>query len=146
VTIQILDRAEDDLVQGFWFYESQRVGLGSYFRASLYSDIESLRLYAGIHRRVYGSYHRLLSKRFPFAVFYTASENTVFVHAVLDCRRDPAWIRERVRGQVRPAASDLESVPPGPVVSWSCRLSWVLCPPSPVPGGPWSLVFWSRCR
>ena len=94
--IEILDRAEDDLVEGFWFYESQQAGVGANFRASLYSDIESLRLYAGIHRKVYKGYHRLLSKRFPFAVFYTVSENTAFVHAVLDCRRDPAWIRKRL--------------------------------------------------
>jgi hypothetical protein len=96
VRIEILDRAEDDLVEGFWFYESQQAGVGSYFRATLYSDIESLRLYGGIHRKVYGRYHRLLSRRFPFAVFYTVSEDTVFVHAVLDCRRNPAWIRKRL--------------------------------------------------
>jgi hypothetical protein len=94
--IEILDQAELDLIEGFQFYESQNVGLGSYFLTNLYSDIESLRLYAGIHRKAYKSYHRLLSRRFPFAVFYTVLENTVFIHAVLDCRNDPAWIRERL--------------------------------------------------
>ena len=39
------------------------LGLGTYFLDSLYSDIESLRLYAGIHRLVYGDYYRLVSKR-----------------------------------------------------------------------------------
>ena len=96
MSIQILDRAEDDLVEGVRFYEAQQAGLGAYFRAGLYSDIESLRLYAGIHRKVYGRYHRLLSKRFPYAVFYTVAEDTAYVHAVVDCRRNPAWIRKRV--------------------------------------------------
>jgi hypothetical protein len=41
--------------------------------------------------------NRLLSRRFPFAVFYTFQNDTVFVQAVLDCRRDPAWIRERLK-------------------------------------------------
>ena len=40
---------------------------------------------------------RLMSKRFPFAVFYTVRGETVFIRAVLDCRRDPAWIRERLQ-------------------------------------------------
>jgi len=97
VRVQILDRAEDDLVEGFWFYEAQQAGLGAYFRASLYSDIESLRLYGGIHRKVYGCYHRLLSKRFPYAVFYTVLEDTAYIHAVVDCRRDPARIRKRLQ-------------------------------------------------
>jgi hypothetical protein len=51
--------AEADLLDGFRFYERQSAGIGSYFLEALYSDIESLRLYAGIHRRVFG-YHRML--------------------------------------------------------------------------------------
>lgn len=69
--IEILEKAEDDLFEGYLFYETQETGLGTYFLESLYSDIESLRLYAGIHRVAYRDYHRMLSKRFPFAVFYT---------------------------------------------------------------------------
>jgi len=46
--------------------------------------------------RFYGKYHRLLSKRFPFAVYYRVEEQAVLVYAVLDCRRRPAWIRKRL--------------------------------------------------
>jgi hypothetical protein len=94
--IEILDQAVQDLIEGFHFYEKQEVGLGSYFLTNLYSDIESLRLYSGIHRKPYRDYHRLLSKRFPFAVFYTRQEEAVFIHAVVDCRRNPAWIRRHL--------------------------------------------------
>jgi hypothetical protein len=97
VRIEILDQAERDLIEGFHFYESQQIGLGSYFLTNLHRDIESLGSYGGIHPQVYKNYHRLLSKRFPFAVFYTVREGTVFVRAVVDCRRDPAWIRERLK-------------------------------------------------
>jgi len=41
-------------------------------------------------------YHRLLSKRFPFAVYYRVENDTVLVYAVLDCRRNPAWIRNKM--------------------------------------------------
>ena len=94
--IEILHQARLDLIEGYYFYESQDAGLGSYFLTNLYSDIESLRLYAGIHPKPYKSYHRLLSRRFPFAVFYKVAEQTISIHAVLDCRRDPAWIRDRI--------------------------------------------------
>ena len=95
--IKILDLAKLDLLDGFHFYEEQQTGLGSYFLTSLYSDIESLRLYAGIHMKPHKDLHRLLSKRFPFAVYYKVQGGTVFVHAVVDCRRDPAWIRQRLK-------------------------------------------------
>lgn len=93
--IKILAAARQDLVDGYWFYEQQVGGLGTYFLDSLYSDIDSLQFNAGIHPLFFGNYHRLLSKRFPFAVYYRVKGSTALVYAVLDCRRNPAWIREK---------------------------------------------------
>ena len=97
MNIEILDLAELDIFDGFHFYESQEAGLGSYFLNGIYSDIESLRLYAGIHLKPHKNFHRLLSQRFPFAIYYSVSNETAFVHAVVDCRRDPAWIEARLK-------------------------------------------------
>ncbi len=93
--VGILDEAQEDLLDGFRFYECQSEGLRDYFLDSLFSDIDSLQIYAEIHSVHFG-YHRLLSKRFPFAIYYRLARKTVRVHAVLDCRRDPAWIRDRL--------------------------------------------------
>ena len=97
MTVEILDKAEDDLVHGFQFYETQQAGLGSYFLESLFADMESLPVHGGVHRLVYRNYHRALAKRFPFAIFYTVSRDTVFVHAVVDYRRKPAWITKHLK-------------------------------------------------
>ncbi len=64
--VRILDPAEKDIENGFRFYERQSSGLGSYFIDSLYSDIDSLAYYGGIHRVMFG-YHRLLSRKIEFA-------------------------------------------------------------------------------
>jgi hypothetical protein len=93
--IEILDSAENDLLDGFKFYERQSKGLGDYFLDSLFSDIGSLYLYAGIHAFHFG-YHRLLSKRFPFAIYYRVQKDVICVYAILDCRSNPAWIRDRL--------------------------------------------------
>ena len=66
--ISIQPSALADLSGGFCFYEKQQAGLGSYFLDSLYSDINSLLLYAGIHAEHFGKY-RLLSESFPYAVY-----------------------------------------------------------------------------
>jgi plasmid stabilization system protein ParE len=92
MNILILDEAEQDLIDGFRFYETREEGLGDYFLNSLFSDIDSLHLYAGIHPVHFG-YYRLLSKRFPFAVYYTVNEDTVSVWAILDCRQEPSSIQ-----------------------------------------------------
>lgn len=95
--IRVLGAAGRDLIEGYRFYEKQAEGVGTYFLDSLYADIDSLVVSAGIHSLHFGKFHRLLSKRFPFAVYYRVEEQTVLVYAVLDCRRSPAWIRSRLR-------------------------------------------------
>ena len=94
--IEILDDAQQDLIEGFQFYEDRETSVGSYFLDCLFSDIDSLLLFAGIHQVVYG-YHRSLSKRFPFAIYYDVVGELIRVHAVLDCRRNPSWVRKQLR-------------------------------------------------
>lgn len=93
--IRILPAAQRDLEIGADFYELQRRGLGRYFNDCLSSDIEPLRLYAGIHSRLYGL-QRCLSKRFPFAIFYECRDEVVEIYAVLDMRQDPASVEARL--------------------------------------------------
>ena len=94
--VRILGSASRDLIDGYRFYEMQAEGVGNYFLDSLYSDIDSLILSAGMQSVHFEKYHRLLSKRFPFAIYYRVEDQTVLVYAVLDCRRRPAWIRQRL--------------------------------------------------
>jgi len=97
VRIEILPEAREDLIAGYRFYESQAQGLGSYFRESLLADVDALATNAGVHAKGFG-YHRRLSERFPFAIYYRVESGVVRVRAILDCRRNPSWIRRRVRG------------------------------------------------
>ena len=87
--IKLLFSTLDDLPEGRLFYEKQGEGLGDYFFDSVFSDIDSLALYGGIHRKALG-YHRLLARRFPYAVYYKIDpDGSVVVYRVLDCRQNP---------------------------------------------------------
>jgi plasmid stabilization system protein ParE len=94
--VRILRPALEDLSAGREFYDRQREGVGDYFFDSLFAEIDSLVLYAGIHRVQFG-YHRLLAKRFPYAIYYRLSGSEAVVHRVLDCRRDPRWSRRELQ-------------------------------------------------
>jgi plasmid stabilization system protein ParE len=95
--IKLLSSALDDLSEGRSFYEKQGEDLGEYFFDSLFSDIDSLTLYGGIHPKFFG-YHRMLSKRFPYAIYYKLEEGSVVVVGrVLDLRRDPKKIRQSLK-------------------------------------------------
>lgn len=93
--IAISRSADRDPLAGFRFYERQSPGVGHYFLDSLIADIDSLVLHAGIHRRIAGFY-RLLSDRFPFAIYYKIENDTIRIRRVLDCRRDPSWVSRQL--------------------------------------------------
>ncbi len=93
--IRLLEGAKEDLRNGWFFYEPQTTGLGDRFLNAIEADVRLLPAYAGIHLQVDG-FHRILIKRFPFALYYLFEETSIDIYAILDCRRDPSWIRERL--------------------------------------------------
>jgi len=96
--VNVSRSAEIDLLEGYAFYEQQRAGIGEYFLDSLFADIDALTLFAGIHPKPYGRLHCSLARRFPFAIYYEVRDDVATVVAVLDCRRDPASITQRLAG------------------------------------------------
>ena len=90
--VRVLRPALEDIASGRQFYEARSPGVGDYFFDSIFSEIDSLVLHAGIHRVCFG-FHRLLAKRFPFAIYYRVAAGEAVVFRVLDCRQDPNWIR-----------------------------------------------------
>ena len=94
--IKVLPGARKDLNHGRLFYEKEGLGLGVSFLESLIADIDALAEHPGVHRVIHG-FHRKVSRRFPFAIFYRVEGDFVRVHAVLDCRRDPEALRRRLR-------------------------------------------------
>ena len=68
MNIRLLESAKDDLRSGWSFYERQSPGLGNTFLAAIDSDVQTLAL----------------------------NESSIDIYAILDCRRDPIWIRDRL--------------------------------------------------
>ncbi len=75
--------------------------MGEYFLDSLASDIESLLVYRGFHRKIRG-YYCLLSKRFPYAIYYKIEQTEIKIFRVLDCRQNPVKTRHALSQVVPP--------------------------------------------
>jgi plasmid stabilization system protein ParE len=93
--VELRVEARTDLEEGAAFYESQREGLGKRFMDCLFADLKTLESQGGIHETSFG-FHRKLSARFPFAIYYRVEESIVDVVAVLDCRQDPNELASRL--------------------------------------------------
>ncbi len=97
--IVAIEEVQYDLDDGEEFYESIEPGVGAYFRDCIIADIESLILYAGIHSK-HNGYYRTLSERFPYAIYYDIKDEIAIVVAVLDMRRNPAWIKRNLKRRI----------------------------------------------
>ena len=96
--VVVLKEAADDLEDGRSFYDRRQMGVGDYFWDSLIAELESLSIFAGIHSKQHGFY-RMLSRRFPYAIYYQMEDDTAYVIAVLPMRRDPAWLETKLRNR-----------------------------------------------
>ena len=94
--VEISTDAHEDLANGHAFYERQSSGLGGYFADTLYSEIESLQIYAGIHP-IRNGFYRMLARRFPYSIFYQIECDVARVYAVLDSRMNPIRIQRMLR-------------------------------------------------
>jgi len=94
--IRILGSGLSDIEVANRFYDSGEKGVGDYFLETVFSEIESLKLYGGIHPIRWG-FHRQIVRRFPFAVYYKIEGDVVIVFRVLDCRRDPKRLKKELK-------------------------------------------------
>ncbi len=53
IDVYILEEAVDDMNAGKFFYDGQEPGIGDYFWDCIITDIESLKIYGGIHRKMH---------------------------------------------------------------------------------------------
>ena len=51
--LKILEEATKDIINGYKFYETQKTGLGEYFINSIFSDIESLKIFGGYSSKIF---------------------------------------------------------------------------------------------
>jgi len=98
ISVVVLEDAAADIELGRRFYELCEIGIGDYFVDSIFSDLERLGDVAGIHPFHFG-FRRMLSQRFPFAIYYEVEDDTAYVYGVLDLRRDPLSIRSQLENR-----------------------------------------------
>jgi plasmid stabilization system protein ParE len=89
--------AEADIAEAFAWYEAQRPGLGTEFKAALVDLLQTIEDAPERVPVIRGRTRRALLRRFPFGVFYVLDPELIAVTACLHGRRNPRrWqIRRR---------------------------------------------------
>ena len=88
--------AERDLQEAYSWVAEYRHGKEESFLRNVDSRPEHLKAFPLIGRLYRDRYRRLLVPRYPFGIFYVVESNRIVIHSILDLRRSPENIRERL--------------------------------------------------
>jgi len=94
-TIRFAPSAQVDLKKAKSFYSQSDPALGQYCTDSLMLDIERLRFFAGTHLKIQKNF-RMVARTFPYSIYYQVRGEQVLIIAVLDNRRDPEGVLQRL--------------------------------------------------
>lgn len=92
----VLPQAESDLETAFYWYESQKTGLGVYFIQHVENGISRIQKNPLLYPVEYRQTRKHLIKRFPFKIFYMIDNDTIIILAVLHSKRDISLAKKRI--------------------------------------------------
>ncbi|MGJ4788491.1 type II toxin-antitoxin system RelE/ParE family toxin [Leptospira koniambonensis] len=86
--VRIKPSAEEDIFHSVNYYNSKKENLGFEFVLEIDSSIERIRYFPEIGPIVYKDFRQILTRRFPFRIFYKISQTHIDVYAVLHQSRE----------------------------------------------------------
>jgi plasmid stabilization system protein ParE len=92
----IAPEAAKDMEEAYAWYEERRDGLGEEYLSCVDACIQAICRMPEIRATVHENYRRALVRRFPYAVFYEYTSDTITVYCVFHTARDPEKWRERL--------------------------------------------------
>ena len=98
MTLRVAFRAaaRRELVEAAGWYELQRAGLGSAFLGEIDRCLASVAEHPSLYATVRGDVRRVVTRRFPYGLYYRIRADRIVVVAVLHGSRDPrVWQRRR---------------------------------------------------
>jgi len=94
--VYLRPEAEQDIEDAAIWYDSQKKGLGSNFLDNILEAISLIAENPKLFPVLLDNTHRVIIKRFPFAVYYLLEKNRIIIIAVLHGSRHPNRWKERI--------------------------------------------------
>jgi plasmid stabilization system protein ParE len=94
--VQLKLSAVEDLAEGYAWYEQQRPGLGDDFLAVVEQCLESIARHPRGNAIATKNVRRAVVRRFPYSIFYEATDHDIVVRAIFHNARKPSRWRKRL--------------------------------------------------
>jgi len=91
-SISFRPEVEDDVLNGYFWYEDKAKGLGEEFLRVFYASAGDISRNPLLYRKVYKDFRRCLLRRFPYSIYFRIGEQQIVIFGLFHCARNPAVI------------------------------------------------------
>lgn len=91
-----IPEARDDIAAAYQWYEEQSLGLGMDFLRCIKVSLNPIQQQPLIHQIVQENYRRAFVRRFPYSIFFEATDNQTVIYAAFHCSQNPEKWRGRL--------------------------------------------------
>lgn len=98
-TLQFLPEVEEDVINGYAWYETKSRGLGEDFLRMFYASANELSGNPLLYPKVYQDFRRRLIRRFPYAIYFTIEDNRIIVFGFFHCARKPQAVKTTLQNR-----------------------------------------------
>lgn len=99
--IEIIPEAQDDILNGMFWFESQKTGLGLSFFSEIERNLSVISQNPLLGRLFRPKFRRFMMKKFPFCIYYLAESEKIvflgFIHAHRNPNKISEWLRSRLQ-------------------------------------------------
>lgn len=89
-------QAEIDLDEALEWYHDQNENLSLKFISAIEKALEKIQSNPENYQKRYNEIRIIFTKTFPYGIYYTIEENTIFVHAILHHKQNPNSAEQRL--------------------------------------------------
>lgn len=89
-------QAEIDLDEALEWYHDQNENLSLKFISAIEKALEKIQSNPENYQKRYNEIRIIFTKAFPYGIYYTIEENTIFVHAILHHKQNPNSAEQRL--------------------------------------------------
>lgn len=98
-TLQFLPEVEEDVINGYAWYETKSRGLGEDFLRMFYASSNELSWNPLFYPKVYQDFRRRLIRRFPYAIYFTIEDYRIIVVGFFHCARSPQAVKTTLQNR-----------------------------------------------
>lgn len=97
--LQFLPEVEEDVINGYVWYESKSRGLGDDFLRMFYAYTNDILWSPLRYPKVYQDFRRRLLRRFPYAIYFEIENDQIIVFGLFHCARNPQAINAELKNR-----------------------------------------------